>query len=201
MQYYKSILIYSFAIFAMFFGSGNLVFPLQIGLAAGNHWVSGFLGLLVTGIFLPFLGLFVIKLYQGNYRHFFGEAGKIAGIGLPLLMLALLGSFGVVPRCITVAYGSIHFLYPSLALTLFSLFFCAITYLVCLNDKIMVNLLGKWMSPALLAILITLIIVAIIKVPNVSDLSLPLPTSNAFTYGFYAGYQTMDLFAAFFSQH
>ncbi|WP_019215871.1 branched-chain amino acid transport system II carrier protein [Legionella tunisiensis] len=70
MQQYKSILVYGFAIFAMFFGSGNLVFPLQIGYAVGNSWFMGFTGLLITGILLPLLGLFVIKLYQGNYHAF-----------------------------------------------------------------------------------------------------------------------------------
>src|ERR1700733_10819483 len=101
----KVMLTFGFAIFAMFFGSGNLVFPLQIGQVAGSNWISGFAGLLLTGIFLPLSGLFVIKLYGGNYLAFFGEAGKFAKILLPLVMLSLLGSFGVVPRCITVAYG------------------------------------------------------------------------------------------------
>lgn len=43
MSHYKSIFVYGFAIFAMFFGSGNLVFPLQIGHAAGGSWLYGFL--------------------------------------------------------------------------------------------------------------------------------------------------------------
>lgn len=46
MHQQKSILIYGFAIFAMFFGSGNLVFPLQIGFASGANWLFGFSGLL-----------------------------------------------------------------------------------------------------------------------------------------------------------
>ncbi len=76
--------MYGFAIFAMFFGSGNLVFPLQIGQIAGSHWFIAFIGLLITGILLPFLGLFVIKLHRGNIHAFFNEAGPVAGIILPL---------------------------------------------------------------------------------------------------------------------
>jgi LIVCS family branched-chain amino acid:cation transporter len=55
MQQYKSVLVYGFAIFAMFFGSGNLVFPIQIGYLAGSNWFFGFLGLLITGILLPIM--------------------------------------------------------------------------------------------------------------------------------------------------
>lgn len=195
MQQYKSILVYGFAIFAMFFGSGNLVFPLQIGYAAGDSWFIGFTGLLITGIFLPLLGLFVIKLYQGNYHAFFGEAGKLASLLLPLFMLSLLGSFGVVPRCITVAYGSFSYLMPQITLTSFSFVFCLITFFFCLNDKVMIKILGKWMSPILLTTLIILITIAIVKAPESRDQA---TRGVAFMNGFTTGYQTMDLFAAFF---
>jgi LIVCS family branched-chain amino acid:cation transporter len=195
MQQYKSIFIYGFAIFAMFFGSGNLVFPIQIGQAAGEHWLSGFGGLLLTGIFLPLLGLFVIKLFQGNYNAFFGGAGKIAGVVLPLIMLSLLGSFGVVPRCITVAYGSLSYLMPQIKLIPFSLVFCITTFFFCLNDKVMIKILGKWMSPILLISLVIMIVIAAIKAPLTTT---TVSTSVAFMDGFTTGYQTMDLFAAFF---
>jgi LIVCS family branched-chain amino acid:cation transporter len=195
MQQYKSMFIYGFAIFAMFFGSGNLVFPLQIGQAAGEHWLLAFMGLLLTGIFLPLTGLFVIKLYQGNYRAFFGEVGPLASVVLPLFMLSLLGSFGVVPRCITVAYGSFVYLLPQIKLLHFSILFCIITFFFCLNDRVMIKVLGKWMSPILLITLVTLIVIAAMKAP----LALKHTShSTAFTYGFTTGYQTMDLFAAFF---
>jgi LIVCS family branched-chain amino acid:cation transporter len=195
MNQYKLICVYGFAIFAMFFGSGNLVFPLQIGQAAGSSWLLGFWGLFATGIILPFLGLFVIKLHKGSYMSFFAEGGKIAAVVLPLFTLSLLGSFGVVPRCITVAHGGMDYLFPGLSLTLFSLVFCGFTYIICLKDHIMVNLLGKWMSPLLLISLAILIVVGIIYAPD--NLAV-VDKSTAFESGFLMGYQTMDLFAAFF---
>lgn len=195
MRQHKLTLVYGFAIFAMFFGSGNLVFPLQIGNASGNNWVFGFVGLLLTGILLPLMGLFVIKRYHGNYQHFFGEAGDIAAVFLPLIMLSLLGSFGVVPRCITVAFGSVSYLFPQMTLAPFSLFFCVLTFFFCLNDKIMVKLLGKWMSPILLLTLVGLIAMAMLKAP---DSQQAITVHAALSNGFLTGYQTMDLFAAFF---
>lgn len=195
MSHYKLILIYGFAIFAMFFGSGNLVFPLQIGYTSGNHWFAGLMGLLLTGILLPFLGLFVIKLHKGDYHSFFGEAGKGARLILPLFTLSLLGAFGIVPRCITVAHGGMGYLFPNLSLSVFSLLFCVVTFFFCLKDHLMVKILGQWMSPILLLILGVLIGIGILNPPATSEIT---TVKTAFSTGFMTGYQTMDLFAAFF---
>jgi len=192
---FKSLVIYSFAIFAMFFGSGNLVFPLQIGVAAGTNWIWSLLGLGITGILLPFLGLFVIKLYKGNYYNFFAEAGLCTKLLLPFFILSLLGSFGVVPRCITVAYGGISVLCPEITLAQFSAIFCVITYVLCLKDKAMVKAIGKWMTPILLLALIMLIVIGIFYSPSITQ---KIPKEEALMKGLLTGYQTMDLLAAFF---
>ncbi len=191
----KHILTYGFAIFAMFFGSGNLVFPITIGYNSGNSWFLGFLGLLLTGIILPFLGLFVIKLHRGNYYSFFNEAGTVAKIFIPFFTLSLLGSFGVIPRCITVAHGGISYLFPKLSLLSFALIFSIISYIFCLKDQIMLKILGKWMSPLLLIILVILIIIGITSAPLAND---QVSNKVAFINGFLTGYLPMDLFAAFF---
>jgi LIVCS family branched-chain amino acid:cation transporter len=180
----------------MFFGSGNLVFPLQVGLDSGSNWLMGFVGLFLTGIVLPFLGLFVIKLHKGNYNEFFSEAGVAARVFLPLFTLSLLGSFGVVPRCITVAYGGLEYIFPNLPLSIFSLGFCVICFIMCLNDRYMITIMGKWLTPLLLISLGYLIILGIIQAPQIALMSKAplLSMSN----GFLQGYETMDLFAAFF---
>ncbi|OJW51248.1 MAG: hypothetical protein BGO67_13110 [Alphaproteobacteria bacterium 41-28] len=196
MHQYKHIFIYGFAIFSMFFGSGNLVFPLEIGRNTGDQWLLGFLGLLLTGILLPFLGLFVIKLHRGSYNAFFAEAGGLARLVLPLFTLSLLGSFGVVPRCITVAHGGIGYLYPQISLVAFSLVFCSATFLFGLKEHLMISILGKWMTPLLLISLFILISMGILLVPDVGLSEVKGPF--AFTNGFLHGYRTMDLFAAFF---
>ena len=181
----------------MFFGSGNLVFPLQIGFESGTHWVLGVIGLLITGIALPFLGLFVIKLHRGSYTSFFAEAGWFAKMVLPLFTLSLMASFGVAPRCITVAYGGITQMLPQIPLALFSVVFCAICFVFCLKDSFMIRALGKWMTPVLLAALAVLILVGVISAPAL-EVDGDYKATSVFSNGFLRGYQTMDLFAAFF---
>ncbi len=193
---HKHVFIYGFAIFAMFFGSGNLVFPLQIGQESGHYWLIGFLGLFVTGILLPFLGLFVIKLHRGSYTAFFSEAGTLAQVALPFFTLSLIGAFGVVPRCITVAHGSIGYIFPHLSLGVFSFLFCVACFLISVREHFMITVLGKWMTPFLLISLIVLIVLGVIHAPSL--ISTAATPSTAFENGFLIGYQTMDLFAAFF---
>lgn len=190
-------LTYGFAIFAMFFGSGNLVFPIELGQKVGANWLLSWLGLFVTGIMLPFFGLFVIKIHRGNYNSFFAEAGIVAKIILPLFILSLLGSFGVIPRCITVAYNGVKDIVPSLPIAIFSLIFCVACYITCLKENVVINILGKWMTPVLLILLSLLIILGIINAPHLPE-NFTDNLQSDFTSGFLVGYQTMDLFAAFF---
>lgn len=190
------IIIYGFSMFAMFFGSGNLVFPLKIGVETESYWLVGFLGLFITGILLPFLGLFVIKLHRGNFYDFFGEAGNVARLVLPFIALSLLGSFGVVPRCITVAHGGIEYLDPSVSLLFFSLIFCTVCFFICLKEQWVVAMLGKFLTPILLSGLAFLILTSVIYAPSISNP--PSSLQANFLNGFLQGYQTMDLLAAFF---
>jgi LIVCS family branched-chain amino acid:cation transporter len=196
MNRHLTMFIYGFAIFKMFFGSGNLIFPFQLGQNSGDQWVYGFLGLLLTGILLPFLGLFVIKLHRGSYEDFFGQAGSIARVALPLFTLSLLGAFGVVPRCITVAHGGVTTLLPQLSLLGFSVFFCTVCYIICLRDRWIISFLGKYIGPILLICLTFLIGLGIYHAPSLPLMD--LQPREAFNSGFFRGYQTMDLFAAFF---
>ena len=136
--------LYGFSIFSMFFGSGNLVFPLMVGVNNSDNWIASFLGFFLTGIILPFLGLFVIKLHKGNYTSFFSEAGSVAKFAIPLFTLSLLGAFGVIPRCIAVAHGGLEFLSYDISLLTFSIIFCTACFAICLNDKLMFSIMGKF---------------------------------------------------------
>ena len=193
----NSIFLLGFSIFAMFFGSGNLVFPMQIGSQCLNLWQVGFLGLLISGIIIPFAGVFAIKRYHGSYDQFFKELGFGANIIIPLILLSLLGSFGVVPRCITVAFGGFHVFDPSIPLWVFSLIFSVVFFLVGLKDTRMLNVIGKFMTPVKLATLLLIVAVGVIISPA-------MPITNNYTYssafelGLVQGYQTMDLIAGFF---
>ncbi len=192
----SSIFILGFSIFAMFFGSGNLVFPIQIGATCLDQWGIGFMGLLISGVLIPFAGVFAIKRYHGSYDAFFKELGAGAHIVIPLILLSLLGSFGVVPRCITVAFGGVHVLSQSIPLWIFGLGFCLICFLVGLKDSRMLGIIGKFMTPIKLFTLALIILIGVFSATGLQSSGYSLKSS--IELGLIQGYQTMDLIAGFF---
>ncbi len=185
-----------FAVFAMFFGSGNLVFPLLAGKAAESFFLPSFLGLSLTGIFVPMMGLVGILLYNGNYHEFFQKYGKIVAFSLISFMLLILGPFGVLPRCVTVAFGSLSILSPEFSPTLFSLIMVGIVYLLCINQNQVVPLLGALLAPAKIGSVGFILVFGLLyaPTPEISTLS----TLAVFEDGALKGYQMMDLIAGFF---
>ncbi len=192
----KNNILYGLSIFAMFFGSGNLLYPIQVGMHALQNWHWGYLGFFCTGILLPLLGCYVIMLHRGSYFAFFGEAGKVAEHGIPFLALSLIGSFGIIPRCITVAYGGFATVFPSLPLWAFSLVFCAFCYLFCLKEGLIFQALGKVLTPMLLFFLALLLVFGIYYQGKIAPTTATVV--NSLYAGFTTGYNTMDLLGAFF---
>jgi len=182
--------------FAMFFGSGNLVFPILVGMESGGHLFLASLGILLTGVVVPFLGAFVILLFKGESGPFFQTMGKSATFWFPLIVLSLMGPFGVVPRCVTVAHGSFFHLYPELPLWAFSAVFLLCIFLAVYKESAVLPLIGKILTPLLIGAM------AIISgfgiwygvFPSIE----PGKSLQALSTGLLQGYQTMDLLAAFF---
>ncbi|MFI4983848.1 MAG: branched-chain amino acid transport system II carrier protein [Rickettsiales bacterium] len=195
MSQFKNTLIAGLAMFAMFFGSGNLVFPIALGVETQAGYTTAAIGLLLTGIFVPFLGLFSMILYQGDRNAYFSELGKWAPFACSLLMLSLLGPFGVVPRCAIVAYGGVNLLWADLPYHVFGLFFFTLVALIVWQKNKFVPLIGKWLAPFKIVGIALLILVALWQAPQLEGTAL---SANNFYAGFLKGYLIMDLPAAFF---
>lgn len=196
MSHKKMVLTAGFAMFSMFFGSGNLVFPLLIGQQTASNYPFAILGLILTAVIVPFLGLLGMILYDGQTGKYFEKLGKVPSFLLIALMLSLMGPFGVVPRCITVSYGSVSILFPNLPYYVFSFAFCAAIVALIWRANRIVDLIGLFLTPFKIGGLMFLVIVGLWFGEPVP--SAHLPAKVAFTGGLTLGYQTMDLMAAFF---
>ena len=190
------ILSTGLAMFSMFFGSGNLVFPLVVGQQSEGHFIMASIGILLTGVVVPFLGILAMLLFNGSTQDFFGRLGKPATFWFPLIALSLMGPFGVLARCITVAHGAFKLLIPETPLWVFSIISCAAIFLLTIRKNKIVPLLGSILTPILLLSL------ALIGVIGLASVDLPTPQVggewSSFINGIFQGYQTMDLLAAFF---
>jgi branched-chain amino acid:cation transporter, LIVCS family len=191
------VLSTGFALFSMFFGSGNLVFPITVGQESGGHYFLAALGIIFTGVIVPFLGVFAMMLYKGDLYKFFNSFGKRGTFIFSFLALSLMGPFGVLARCLTVAHGALLMVFPRASLPLSSLLFCIFIYTLTANKNRIVPLLGIVLTPFLL------LAIAAIAFFGLNQASFPpiIVDSNrwmALKTGFFQGYQTMDLLAAFF---
>lgn len=186
-----------FALFAMFFGSGNLVFPLIVGQESEGHYLLAAAGILLTGVLVPFLGVYGMMLYKGDIKSYFSCFGKMGTFWFSFMALSLMGPFGVLARCLTVMHGALQLLYPQLSLPLTSLILCGIIYLLTVNKNKIVSRLGTVLTPLLL-LAIAVIAFFGLKEGAMSETSSSLGSWLAFKNGFFQGYQTMDLLAAFF---
>ena len=184
------------AMFSMFFGAGNIVFPLALGQIAQDKHFFALAGMLITAVIVPFIGLIAMLLFDGDYEEFFGRLGKVPGFILILIILGLIGPFGAIPRCIALSYSTVKALLPGLSLPLFSTLSCAIIWLFTFKRNTIIETLGYVLTPLLLASL------AIIIIKGFMDSSSQTPTEqhpfHLFVKGLKDGYQTMDLLGAFF---
>ncbi|MES2273816.1 MAG: branched-chain amino acid transport system II carrier protein [Chlamydiota bacterium] len=190
------ILSTGLAMFSMFFGSGNLVFPLMVGQTSEGHFCLATIGILLTGVLVPFLGILAMLLFNGNSNDFFSRLGKPATFWFPLIALSLMGPFGVLARCITVAHGAFRLLMPESSLWFFSIVACAVIFVLTIRKNKIVPVLGSVLTPFLLLSLAAIAVFGLLSV----DLPAAPPSGGwpSFKQGIFQGYQTMDLLAAFF---
>lgn len=184
------------AMFSMFFGAGNVVFPLALGQIAQDKNFFAILGMLITAVGVPFAGLMAMTLYDGDYKSFFGRIGKVPGFILATIIMGLIGPFGAIPRCITLSYSTAKMFLGDIPLEVFSIAACVVIWLFTYKRNTIVNMLGYLLTPLLLGSLAVIILVGLINSPAA-------PTAdhdhfNIFMKGLKDGYQTMDLLGAFF---
>lgn len=181
------------ALFSMFFGAGNLIFPLIVGVRAGSETPSAVLGIGLSAVLFPLLGLVAMLLYRGDLRAFLSRLGPIPAFLLLFILNVSQGPIAVLPRLVTLMHGSINSFFP-LPLSLFSILICAAIFFLALRPNRLVQVLGVILTPLLIATMAVLIGIGIFKGAPI----LPAEESGLFHFlaGLKGGYQTTDLIAA-----
>lgn len=190
-----TILSAGFAMFSMFFGSGNVVFPVLVGQVARNQSSYAIMGLMITAVLVPFIGLFSMFLFDGDYLKFFKRLGTIPAWFIVITIMSLIGPFGVIPRCVVISYSTVQTFWPTVNLFWFSLLSCFLIYFCSSNRSKIVDILGIFLTPVLLFSLMVIIVKGVLSAsPDTLD---SMSKMKAFTFGLHEGYNMMDLFAAF----
>lgn len=199
-----SILAIGGSIFVMFFGAGNIVFPLALGYQFHDHPWLACMGMLLTAVLVPLAGLVAMLLYAGDYQVFFRSIGKIPGYFFIVIILCLIGPFGGIPRAIAVSHSTIASLFPEkvshsflLSLPIFSLISCGLIYIFACRLSKLLQWLGSVFFPVMMATLVWIIFKALSMPSHLSTVSVH-GARSAWLSGVIEGFNTMDLLAGFF---
>lgn len=193
----RDVILTGFALFAMLFGAGNLIFPPMVGYVVGNMWTAAAAGFFITGIGFPLLAI-ISSAYAGKELDGFADkvSPKFSRVFNIVLILAI-GPFLAIPRTGATAYEMMILPHTSGDMAIYKYVFLFAYFIIVLLFSIKANAvierIGKILTPVLLIILAVIIIKGTffpIGEPAVKEVA------NPFRYGFYNGYQTMDTLAA-----
>lgn len=191
-------------LFGLFFGAGNLIFPVHMGQAAGSNSIAAVLGFIMTGVGLPLLGVAAMGLSRSeSLVDLAGQVSRGYGIFFTVMLYLTIGPCFAIPRCATTSFTV--GLEPLLAegsqglwLLGFSLVFFLLVLCFSLRPNGILTWVGKVINPIFLVFLSTLLIASLVSpMAKVSQISPEGSYENAaFFTGFLEGYNTMDTLAA-----
>ena len=185
----KDILIIGFALFSMFFGAGNLIFPPFIGVTSGSNWLISFLGFIIADVGIILLSINAVAR-AGSFQNVVEKAGKKFGLYLEIIMMLCLGPILVIPRTAATTFEmSIMPITSSLNSAIFSILFFGLTLILTIRPTKVMDIIGKFLTPVLLLALILLIGKGILS--PIGELS-NNNNEGLFVNGITQGYQTMD---------
>ncbi|EGU32605.1 hypothetical protein VII00023_12316 [Vibrio ichthyoenteri ATCC 700023] len=188
----RNIAALGFMTFAMYLGAGNLIFPPFLGYQAGENFLSGMSGFLLTGVGLPAMALVMVAMVNGSDK-LTAALPKSLATSFWVMVFIVIGPAFVIPRAITVAYQfSFAPIFAEAALVPFTIAFCAITIVFALYPGKLIDNLGKILTPALMTILIVMSVTALIYPAGELTRASGPYVNSAFAEGLTQGYMTMD---------
>ncbi|MGM0126051.1 branched-chain amino acid transport system II carrier protein [Enterococcus sp. AZ194] len=191
-------------LFGMFFGAGNLIFPVHMGQEAGSAIFMANLGFLITGIGLPFLGVIAIGISKSEGVFDLAKrVNKRYAIIFTVLLYLVIGPFFALPRLATTSFevGLAPFIDSSIHpafLALFSIVFFLAAWFFSRKPSKILDYVGKFLNPLFLLLLGILLLLGFLKPLGViSDMPVQAAyQTNTFINGFTQGYNTLDALAA-----
>lgn len=191
----KDIIVVGFALFAMFFGAGNLIFPPFLGVLSGSSWITGFAGFILADVGLALLAILAAARCNGEVNKVLSRSGKSLAIILGSAIMICLGPLLAIPRTAATTFEmGIAPLFNGFSPVLFSIIFFTITFILTIKPSKVVDIIGQFLTPALLIALGILIVKGILS--PLGDMNLNPLTENLFAEGVKQGYQTMDALGA-----
>lgn len=190
----RDIVVVGFALFAMFFGAGNVIFPPYLGLEAGADWLKGFSAYFIADIGLAMFAVFAL-LRVGSSEAVTARLGRVPSAILMSALILCIGPMVAIPRTAATTFEMA--IVPNISgvsSVVFSILFFALILFLCIRQSAVVDIIGSVLTPLLLVGLAVIIVKGIFT--PLGEISLTPNADNVVLTGIKAGYQTMDALAA-----
>ena len=188
-------IIIGFAMFAIFFGAGNFVFPPQIGVVAGSAWKTAILGMLITGIVLPMMTIVAMDNMGGDLQHLFAPVASWGHKAFMVLFIVVMLTIGPPRQAAVAVETGLFAIFPFMQgntiirILMLAIYFILVYYFSSNPSKI-VDVIGKYLTPFLMITLIIIVCLGIFK--PMGAMAEP-KQDHIFVYAFTQAYQTGDV--------
>lgn len=192
----RDMIITGFAVFAIFFGAGNLIFPGAVGLLAGDRWPVALIATFLCGILLPLLALVAVANTGDGWSALCKPVGVWYDKGAFFIATVGMVILSNLPRTAATTYEvAIKPLFPSCPAWITAVIFFVITFFLTFDQSSLIDRIGKYLTPIMLILLFIIIVKGIL-----TPLGTPIHTVQKHVFGssFTELYNTGDLFSGLF---
>ena len=200
----KQRILVAGTLFGMFFGAGNLIFPVHLGQLAGRNLIPATLGFVITAVGIPILGVAAIgNTHSDGLQSLAGKVGKNYSYFFTCLLYLTMGPFFAIPRCATTSFTTGiaplmgDWFSENAALLVFSLVFFGLVLFFSLRPGNITLWIGKIINPVFVMFLAILLVSALLH-PGAAVTSVEPDSAYQSGVLFSAlaeGYGTMDAIA------
>ena len=158
----RDVIVVGFALFSMFFGAGNVIFPPYLGMESGPQWLAGFSAYFIADIGLALAAMFAL-LRVGSSEAVLQRVGCVPSEILMCAIILCVGPMVAIPRTSASTFEmAIAPNLPGVSAVVFSVLFFALILALCIRESAVVDIVGKVLTPLLLAGLAAIIIKGIV---------------------------------------
>ncbi|WP_222982822.1 branched-chain amino acid transport system II carrier protein [Flagellimonas meishanensis] len=188
----KAVAVTAFALFSLFFGAGNLILPPLLGYNSGSLWGWVTLGFCISAVLVPILGILAHAKLQGTMFDFAKKVSPTFSLVYCYIVYVISIALPS-PRTASVTHEmAIQPIWDSPSL-LTSLIYFALVYVFVINRSKILDVVGKWLTPAILLILLLLVLMTVFGQEFQFGTS---QFENPLSHGLLEGYQTFDAIGA-----
>ncbi|EZH75124.1 branched-chain amino acid ABC transporter substrate-binding protein [Aquimarina atlantica] len=193
MRFNKETFVAGFALFSMFFGAGNLMLPPLLGYKAGDAWFLVIMGFAISAVVIPLLGIFAHARLQGTMLDFAKKVSPTFSL-VYCILVYLISITLPSPRTASVTHEMAIEPFFGTNAWLTSTIYFVLVLLFVLNRSKILSLLGKFLSPIIFIVVLSIICISIfsMQTPAIN----PSEFKTPFIKGLLEGYQTFDAIGA-----